>query len=82
MAKKQRQFRKLSEVRERQTEKQLHKDAANEPDLLKQTSGLSEFINISYGYIKPKGFRAHLVFFIRLPSAYLAYKAVHSRGAS
>jgi hypothetical protein len=76
MTKKHKPIRKLSEVRERK----LQKEAANEPDLLKQTTGISHFINISYSYIRPKGFKAHLVFFIRLPKAFLAYKAVHSRG--
>jgi hypothetical protein len=76
MAKNKRQFRKLSEVRDRT----LRKEAAKEPDLTKQTNGFTAFINISYAFVQPKGFKAHLTFLRQLPQAYRDYKSLHAPG--
>jgi len=46
-------------------------------NILAKPGGLSDFVNISYDYIKPVGILAHIVFWFQLPRAYYRYKKIY-----
>jgi len=75
MAKTKKQFRKLSETRKI---KQL-KEARKEEDLSIQTGGFAQFLNTSYAFMRPKGFKAHITFIKCIPETWRSYKSIHSK---